>query len=436
MATVDGAEPSDGDELRAIHLRSRARRNMGPLVWGQAISLLGDYVAYITLPLFIIHLTGSAVDLGLVVAAETLPMLLFGFGAGVYLDRRENLGRTLIFVDATRALAFLMLALAAASGAAESWMVFAVAFVVGTLKVIFDSGLQALMPVVLEEEMLVVANSRLQLARTLAFTFGPVIGGLAIALGNGFATAFLLNSATFIVSAVFIGLLTPIRDRVVEATHDFREELKQGLRFLWKDARLRWATIGGTLTNVVFAPVEVLLVLFVTTEVGVPSFLEGTLDSNAVVGLFIGLHALVGAGGVALAPRVAARFPLGHMYVTGLVFLGGGFVLVAAMGNFWSFIPAGVALTGVTWVNVALATMRQRLTPKELLGRVIAASRTVAWAGLPIGAALGGVLADAVGIEKVYFGGSIAVLLMAGLLLLTPLYRNRVMADPAADSLL
>lgn len=409
---------------------------MGPLVWGQAISLLGDYVAYITLPLFIIKLTGRAIDLGLVVAAETLPMLLFGFGAGVYLDRRRDLTRTLIWVDATRAVAFLVLALAAASGAAAPWMVFAVAFVIGTLKVVFDSGLQALMPVVLEEEMLVVANSRLQLARTVAFTFGPVIGGMVLALGDGFATAFLLNAATFIVSAVFIGFLTPIRARIKEAAHDFTAELKQGISFLWHDARLRWATLGGTLTNLVFAPLEVLLVLFVTSEVGVPSFLEGTLERNGVVGLFIGLHALIGAGGVALAPRIAARFPLGHVYVAGLAMLGGGYVMVAVVSSFWSFIPAGIALAGVTWVNVALATMRQRLTPQELLGRVIAASRTLAWAGLPLGAAIGGILADIVGLSWVYIGGAVGVLAIAALLLMTPLYRDRVMADPSSNLLL
>lgn len=433
MATVDGAEPNDGDELRAIHLRSRARRNMGPLVWGQAISLLGDYVAYITLPLFIIELTGRALDLGLVVAAETLPMLLFGFGAGVYLDRRQDLARTLIYVDGTRAVAFLILALAAASGAAAPWMVFAVAFVAGTLKVVFDSGLQAVMPVVLEEEMLVVANSRLQLARTISFTFGPVIGGLVVALGNGFSIAFLFNSTTFVASAVFIGFLVPIRGWVAERSHDFAGELKQGISYLWRDARLRWATIGGTLTNLVFAPLEVLLVLFVTSEIAVPSFLQGNLETSAIVGLFIGLHALIGAGGVAIAPWVAARFPLGHMYVTGLVLLGGGFVMVVAISSFWSFIPGGIALAGVTWVNVALATMRQRLTPPELLGRVIASSRTLAWAGLPVGAALGGVLAEAIGLKAVYIGGAIGVLVVAAVLMLTPLFRVKVMADPAAN---
>ena len=90
-------------------------------------------------------------------------------------------------------------------------------------------------------------------------------------------------------------------------------------------------------------------------------------------------------------------------------------------------IPAGIAITGVTWVNVALVTMRQRLAPPEQMGRVIAASRTFAWAGLPLGAAIGGLLAGWFGVVPVYIGGSAGVLIVAALLTQTALFRDRVM---------
>ena len=92
-----------------------------------------------------LSLTGEAVDLGLTAAAETLPMILFGLAAGVFLDRRRRLGTTLIVVDLVRALAFVGLAAAAAADLGSPLLVFSVAFIVGSMAVLFDSGLQSWM---------------------------------------------------------------------------------------------------------------------------------------------------------------------------------------------------------------------------------------------------------------------------------------------------
>ena len=100
METVDSVGGPGGTAAR------QAQRNVVPIVGGQAVSLFGDYIAFFTLPYFMLALTGNALDLGLAAAAETLPMLLFGLAAGVFLDRRRRLGRTLIAVDLVRAGAF------------------------------------------------------------------------------------------------------------------------------------------------------------------------------------------------------------------------------------------------------------------------------------------------------------------------------------------
>ncbi len=434
MRIVDQRGPGGDDALRTLRFRVRARRNMGPLVWGQAISLLGDYVAFFTLPLFVVSLTGRPIDLGITAAMETLPMILFGFVAGVFLDRRLHLRRTLVGADALRAMAFAVLALAAAGEVATPVTVYIIAFIAGTLNVVFDSGLQALMPSVLEEDMLVHANSRLALARTLAATFGPAIGGIAVVL-VGFSVAFSLNALTFLISGLFLLLLRPVHSRQPVGQKHFGRSLNDGLRFLFREPRLRWATLGGTVTNLVFAPLEAILVLFVAEHIEVPDWgiFTTVFKDEAAIGLFFALQALIGSIGVAFAPWVADRMPLGKMYVLGLALMGGGFVAVALSSSFLAVIPAGITITGVTWVNVALSTLRQRLTPGRLLGRVIASSRTMAWIGLPIGAALGGLIAEYAGLRPVYLGGSATVLIVAVLLTMTPLYRDRVMADPTAD---
>jgi MFS family permease len=423
------------DDPFGVAGRRRARRNMLPLVGGQAVSLFGDYIAFFSLPYFVLALTADPLDLGLTAAAETLPMLLFGLIAGVILDRWRNLRGALVAVDLARAAVFAGLALAAANGAGTRWLVFGVAFIIGTLSVFFDSGLQTLMPSVIDDDMLIDANSQLAVARMATLSIGPLVGGVLIALSGGFAIAFLINAATFLLSGAFLLMLRVVHDRPPASSEAFRDSLVDGLRFLLGDPRLRWATLGGTLTNLVFQPLEALLVLFVVTEIlDLPADTIGDLTTvGASVGVFYALNAGIGAIGASLAPRVSARLPLGTMYVIGLFLVGGGFLALALIGTFLAVIPAGLTFVGIAWVNVSLTTMRQRLTPPELLGRVIAASRTLAWLGLPVGAAIGGMIAGTVGVVPVYVGGSLMVLAIATFLLGTALVRDPVMADPGDD---
>ncbi len=435
-ATILRVETVEPVGIPTDEVARRGRRNMLPLVGGQAVSLFGDYIAYFTLPYFMLALTGDAVDLGLTAAAETLPMLLFGLAAGVFLDRRRRLGRTLVGVDLIRAGTFGALALATAAGWATAPLVFLVAFLVGSMAVLFDSGLQAWMTQSLVADDLVTANARLGLARTLTLSVGPLAGGAVVALAGGFALAFGINAATFVVSAVFLGLVRPIHAHEVRRREPFATALTAGIKVIWSDQRLRWATFGGTITNFVFQPLEALLVLYVATEVlGVDSIDEALTEKGLVIGLFFALQAAIGSVGVLFAGRIARRVPLGSMYVGGLTLLGGGFLAVAILRSWWAIIPAGVAITGVTWVNVALVTLRQRLAPQDQMGRVIAASRTFAWAGLPLGAAIGGILAGWFGVIPVYLVGSSAVIVVAAILTRTALFRDRVMAVRGTDGI-
>lgn len=416
--------------ISAHEQNARAKRNLIPLVGGQAISLFGDYIAFFTLPLFVLSLTGDPLDLGLTAAAETLPMLLFGLAAGVFLDRRRRLGMTLVGVDLVRAAVFAFLAFGVYVGWMNEVVVFGVAFVVGSMAVIFDSGLQSYMTRSLLEEDLIRANSQLGIARTLSLSAAPLVAGIVVALAGGFALAFSLNAVSFLISAVLLTMVRPIKSLAVAERERFGAAIASGLRILFADKRLKWATLGGTVTNFVFQPLEALLVLFIAVEVLGFDVADGSLiaQGGTQIAIFFAAQAAIGSVGVAFSTRVAKRMPLGSMYILGLVMLGGGFLAVVLMGNWFSVIPAGVAITGVTWVNVALVTMRQQLTPAEHMGRVIAASRTFAWAGLPLGAAVGGLLAARYGVVPVYIGGSAAVIVVALLLMTTALYTDRVTA--------
>jgi MFS family permease len=425
--------------LTVEHLRPsrQAAANRGPIVIGQSLSLFGDYIAYFTLPWLVFELTGRGSDLGLTAFSETIPVLLFGFAAGVVLDRLR-MRSVLVLADLVRAAIFLVLTVAVVTDTVRPGLIFVAAFTFGTMTVFFDAGLQAMLPSVVQSDQLVDLNSKLSLARTVSFALGPAVAGVIIAGPGGFEAALGINAATFLISALLLLRVKELRARS-KLSHrtSFRRALGRGLRFLLREQHLRWATFGAAVTNLVFAPLEALLVLFVETQlagsVTPPSWLDWLFSGAAEVGLFIGLQAAIGSIGLVMAPWVARRIGLGRQYIIGIAMLGLGFAGVSAMQSFLAVIPAGIGVAGVGWVNVAFVTMRQQVTPAPLLGRVTAASRTLSYVFIPAGAALGGFLADAFGIVPVYLLGSTGTMVVAAMLVFTPLWWRPIPTEPQTD---
>ncbi len=412
----------DIDRLRALN---RHRRNIRPLVAGQGVTFLGDAIAFVTLPLFVLSLTGRGLELGLTAAAETIPLLLFGFMAGVIVDRAP-IRVLLIGADLVRVIAFAVLGLAVLAGAANVALVLAVAFAGGVMTTFFEAAFQALVVAAVDREQLVAMNTRLSFVRTIAFAAGPAIGGLLATSQTGFALAFLVNAFTFAASAVFVLRVQfdpPPRE---ESPTHFWRDLATGLVHIRRDAYLRWSTVGVTFTNLLFAPLEALLALFITERIDPPRlpFMEAPLAVATTVGLFYATQALLGALGVAIAPRIVRAIGLGRSFLIGVATMGAGFGLVVAMQTPWAVLPAGAAIAGVGLVNVSVFTMRQQLTAEEMLGRVSAAGRTLAYLFIPIGAATGGLLVDTVGLGPVYTFGSLGAIALALVLTVTALGRG------------
>jgi MFS family permease len=392
-------------------------RNRRLIVFGQGVSYLGDYLAFfLALPVFVRDRTGSAGSLGLLAASETAAVFLFGLLAGVLLDR-VRMRRAIVLADLARAAAFGLLALAVANGVEETWMAFAVAFVIGSMGTIFDAGLQSYMPAVVEDEHLPGANGGVESARNLAMTLGFLLGGLVLVWGDGLAAAFALDGLTYLVSVVAVVFLREVRERPREAPEPVFAALGTGLRTLWRISSLRWAAAAAVVTHFAFAPLAAVLTLF-----------------ERLLGVFFAVFSAIAAVGGLLAGRIIRTVGMGRSVVLGGALFGFGAVGAGLASGWWAVVPFGIATGGVAINQAAFVTLRQRVTPEPVIGRVIAASRTIAWAGIPVGASFGGVIGDAVGLRPLYVAGGAAIVLTAAVLALGPLGRRDQEISSIAES--
>ena len=365
---------------------------------GQSISLLGDYIAYYTVPKFVLELTDRATD---------------------FTVDRMNRRRLALYSDLLRAGAFGGLAYLAQVDRLEIWMVVVIAFVVGSLAASFNSALMSFVPSVVGRQRLATANARLAISQQLAFAAGPLVGVVLLELTDSFSITFALNGATFIVSAISLLVARPmIRQARVRAS-GFGAEFRAGLSFLWNDTLLRYTVMGGFAANFVVGFVEPTLVLVSSELLG----FERALEFGWVFGA-LGIGGLLGA---VTAPTVIRRIHLGRTFAAGFFLFGFGLFGLASQGP----LPATlggilVGFIGLPWINVAMVTIRQHQSPDEMLGRITASSRAIAWGSLPIGAVVGGYLADNVlGLRTTLFIGPVAMLAIGVLLLFSPVWRTR-----------
>lgn len=386
------------------------------MLWaGQAVSQLGDYIAYFTIPAFVRYLiTDQPSDFGLVYAAESLPTFLVGVFAGVFLDRMR-LRPVMIVADLVRAGAFLVLARMAAGTPPGILAILAISFLVGTFAATFTSALFSFVPVIVKPEMLGTANARVALTQQVAFVVGPALGGFIVSLWD-YTTAFALNSLTFVISALSIALIGSAARAERAERGTYWSDAKEGFAYLWEEQHLRLLTASGAISNFVLGFLESIIILIGTDIFGITDTTELSL-------LFVA-SGIGGVAGALSAGSLGRLIGLGRTLVVGMLVFGSGFTMLTFVGSKWLvLLVLAVTFVGLTWVNVPLITMRQLYTPDRLLGRVTSASRAVMWSTLPIGSLLGTRVADYAGIETVARLEPLAIIAFGIYLVWTPIWK-------------
>ncbi|MGI8513966.1 MAG: MFS transporter [Acidimicrobiia bacterium] len=378
---------------RGRHLDEGLGPRFRAFFWGQTISQVGDYVAYVSLPLYVASLTASTFSLAVTYSLETVPALLLGLVGGVLLDRLP-LRSVMIVSDLVRAGAFFALGgLALDPSPSGLYLVFLLAFVIGSFSSIFQNGMFAVIPSLVPPQHITQANGRIATSQQVALVVGPFLAGI-LASSFGVGPGFFLNGVTFLVSAVSVFMIGRVPVRLeAEERKGFASEAWHGLRFLWNEPRLRASTVAAAAANAAVGFLESTLVVLGVDILGANEAELGTLYMSLGVG---------GIVGAIIAPRVIKRYGLGRVLTFGLVLFGFSFFVVLRVG----FGPLALLLffvmfIGLSLVNVPLFTIRQTYTPPMMLGRVISAARTIGWSTLPVGALVGTAIADSTGYERV-----------------------------------
>ena len=375
------------------------------LLAASGLSNLADGVFQVALPLLAVTLTRSPGLVAGVVLAQRLPWLFMALPAGALADRLDRL-RTMIRVDVLRVAVMGGVALAVALDVASMPLLYVTALVLGVAETLFDTAAQSILPSVVDRDRLSAANGRLQGVELTTNAFiGPSLGGLLAALA--LASAFAFSAGAYLVAALcLVGITGSFRPERTGPPRNMRQDIAEGVRFVWRNPVLRTLGLMLGLTNLAFTAHWSVFVLFATGPMGL---------SDAGYGLVLSSSALGGVAGSAAGPWLERRFGRARC-LFGAIALFGTTLGVPALttdvaANVAAFI--GASFGSVVW-NVITVSLRQRITPDRLLGRMNSAYRMLGWGTMPIGAALGGAVAEVWGLRPTF---AVAALLHLPLLL-------------------
>lgn len=404
---------------------------------GQAVSQIGSQISFLALPLVAtLALNATPLQMGLLTAASSLPALLVGLHAGVFVDRHRR-RPVLIAGDIGRALVLGCVPLAWLSGHLSLALLYAVALVAGTLTLFFNVAYQALLPTLVPRDRLTDANGKLELSATAAQIAGPSLAGWLVRLLTA-PLAVTLDALSYLLSAL---LLSRLRTREPQPAasarkRPIRSDIGTGLCVVVRDPLLRALVGGRGLLELFNAVLEAAFVLYVVRALGVGPALLGVNFSVGSVGFLVG----------ALLPvRVSRRAGFGPATAGGLALVGFSDLLVPlAGGSLLVVVPLLVAAQfffglGLTVFNVNQVSLRQAVVPDHLRGRTGATVRVLATGLVPLGALAGGVLGELLGLRTTLILAALGDLLAAAWIWRSPLRLLRdlpstaepVVAEPA-----
>jgi MFS family permease len=361
---------------------------------GQTISLFGDQITQLAVPLVgVIVLHAGPAQMGYLTAANLVPYLLFSLHGGAWVDRRGRRRQVMIAADVGRTALLASVPIAYALDVLTLGQLYVVAFLTGTLSMLFFVSQTTLFVSLVPREGYIEANSLIHGSRAFSFVGGPsVAGGLVQALSAPYALV--ADACSFLVSAFFLGRIDPVEPPPSggEPGH-----VVAGVRFIRRSPVVR-AGLGATATiNFFNFAFFALFILYATRYLHVrPGLLGVVLGAGAVGGLV----------GAALTPRLGRRIGIGPAFVLGCVLFPVPIMLVPLAGGPFPLVLALLFLAefgsglGVMILDISGGSIFAAVVPNQLRARVSGAYLVVNYGVRPLGALFGGALGSAIGVRS------------------------------------
>ena len=390
-------EPHTG--FTANITRTRLPASFTTVLIGESFSLFGTQISSVMIPLIVaITLSAGEITLGVVSAVGWLPIILIGLIAGAIVDRHSR-WTMMVVCNITRAGLIGLIPLLALTQNLTVTVLVVISFCMGVCNVFFDIAYQTYVPDIVPRNMLDRANNRFELIRSMAQLIGPLMGGFLDAASSEMQVLYRVPSA--------------ISQRSSLNTPSIISDMMAGLKLVWRTPVIRLVVLSGAFINIFEAGISALFVLYVTRTLGLDSSAYGVAISLAGIGALCG----------ALSYRIwSEKVQEGACVGIGVAWMAVGSILTAAAifpGWSWICLLLGQFCIGYgsPIMNIALVTLRQKITPAEALGRVNASARVCIMSSLPIGALMISSLAEAVSISTALWVaglGELAVLIILG----------------------
>ncbi|MFB7338746.1 MFS transporter [Streptomyces hydrogenans] len=395
---------------------------------GQTVSLVGDQISLMALPLAAVLVLGAdAAQMGWLKTLELLPALLLNLPFGAWADRRANRRRIMIATDLGRAALLLTLPVAYALDLLTLGQLYVVAFGVGALSVLFEVCNVTLFVALVPTERYVQANSLVNGSRSMAWLAGPSIGGVLVQVLTA-PVALFADALTYLVSA---GYLAKIRPAEPAPAPVVKGHFTEGMRWVLRERSMRALfAASGTVQffNYMF---HTLFVLYVTTELGLGA---------GLLGLVLGTGAVGGLLGAVCSGAVVRRIGIGGSLVAGFLGFTLPLVLIPAVDGPLPlvvgvlFAAEFLSCAGVMIVDVAAGSFQMALIPDAVRARVMGAFRTLNHGFRPLGALAGGVLGTAIGLRPTLWIATVGAVFAVLWLLPSPLPRMRELPTRERES--
>ncbi len=369
---------------------------------GKTVSQMGTQVSLVAIPLYaVLALDASPIQMGILGAAAGIPRLLVGFLAGAWVDRLHR-KPILLATDLGRAVAMALVPIAALLGVASLPLLVAVEVVVGLLSVFYQAAWAPYLPGLVGRGHLASANSRMIASNSVAQVAGPSLAGTLVGtLGAPLTMA--LDALSYLWSALFIARIQHREPPLPRQAHrSLRREVGEGLHVLVSSPILR--ALSGSHATIILAG-HLFLAIY-------PLYMLDTLGLSATgVGLVYASGGIGGLLGSLVTTAVIRRLGTGRTIVWAAVLFGAcGLAIPMAVLVPAHALPLVVFAEFAQWMTlvifeIAEGSLRQAITPDHLLGRVTASNQVLTNGLQPIGAFIGGVLGQAIGVQEALLVG-------------------------------